>query len=713
MKLKLKNQSLIFITLSLLFFSSLLIAQSNPNIDLDTVKAQKFDTGRMWTFDYPPVEYLEATYGFSPSDDWLEDVRLSALRIPGCTSSFVSEDGLILTNHHCAEGLKRRIQKEGEDLASTGFYAATREEERKVENYYADQLVLIEDVTDEVISAFNSGETEEEKLKLKEEKIEELEKQYSEESGLRCRVVSLYNGGKYSLYGYRRYTDIRLVFIPETQIGYFGGDPDNFTYPRYNLDCSFLRIYDEDGNPIKSDNYFQFSKDGAKKDEVIFTVGNPGRTNRLKTVAQLKYYRDISYRNIAFNLDQVYNSYTDLMNKYPERRDEFFRLRDRIGNSQKSITNTYKGLLNPYLIARKQDFENNLKEAVFANDELNEKYGHVWDAIENTRKEMKEYGPKISAYAQNRFFGSVYFAIADNLIELAEQLKLPDEERSEDYKGIELDSLIERVYPENFNSIVENAKLAIQIDYITLNLGTENKLVEKIFGSKSGEEAAEFVLSSSSLTDKESVMNLAQKNPDEILDSEDPFIYYLMNTRDELKELQELASEVNETEDVHENLLGQAMYEVYGTSIPPDANFTLRLSDGVLQSFDYNGTIAPVKTTFYGLYDRYYSFDKEYPFELPERWENPPSDFDLSTPFNMISTNDIVGGNSGSPIINQNAEVVGLAFDGNIRSLIGNFIFLPKENRCVAVTSQAILEALEHLYDAKGLADELMKGKIE
>lgn len=684
----------------------LLVAQSfNP----DTVKAGKFDTGKMWTFDDPPYDYLKETYNFEADEDWFDHVRLSALRIPGCTASFVSEDGLIMTNHHCAAGLKSRIQQEGEDLNATGFYAATLEDERPLERYFAEQLVLIEDVTNEVLEAFNSGNNDEEKTANRDKKIEEIENTYNEETGLSCSVVSLYNGGRYSLYGYKRHTNIKAVFIPETQIGAFGGDYDNFTYPRYNLDCAFLRIYDDNGNPIKSENFFKWNPNGAPLDDVIFTVGNPGSTSRLSTVSQLEYSRDVQYRNIAFLLNSMYNDLEALKYKYPERADEFERMRTRIGNGQKSINGTYEGLIDPYLIARRKAFENGLKAAVNAKPELQEKYGYVWDAIQDTRDEMREYGPVIAAYTQNRFFGSPYFGFANSIIELAEQLKLPEDERASGFRAEKIDSTINSIFPEEFDDIIANMRLRIQLDYVKMNLGDDNEFVQKLTGGKKGEDAVKYVLSVSSLANREKVLELAKKDAETILESDDPFIYFMLNTREELAEATARAQEIRATEGVLQNLLGQAMYDVYGTSIPPDANFTLRLGDGVLKSFDYNGTKAPVKATFYGMYDRWYGFNKEYPWNLPQKWEDP-SLLDLSTPFNFISTNDLVGGSSGSAVIDRNAELVGIAFDGNIQSLTGDFIYLTKVNRCVAVSSKGMMEAFNKIYKAESLVHELTTG---
>ncbi len=700
-------------TLVLIFFAFVISMNAQSNVNLDTVKAQKFDTGKMWSFDYPPTDYFKKTYNFNADDSWFENVRMSALRIPGCTSSFVSEDGLMMTNHHCARyGFLERIQKPGEDLTTNGFYAATLDEERKIPNYYADQLVLIKDVTEEVQKAAETGANDNEKAKNKEAKIKELTDNLNKETGLIAQVVSLFNGAKYSLYGYKRYTDIRLVFAPDMSIAYFGGDFDNFTYPRYNLDCTFLRAY-ENGKPVNTKNYFQFTTDGIKPGEPIFTVGNPGSTERLKTVAQLEYERDFRYKNSNFLLDSYYNALEALKSVEPSKAEEFEKIRVRIGNSQKVYSAIYQGLCDPYLMARKKDFQRKLQEAVWNNPELKEKYGQVWENIQKTQTELRKISPMISAYSMNRMLSSEYFNIANKVINFANELKKPEDQRGDEYKGARLDTTIDQLFPADFDKALEDTKLGIQADYIRMNLGDNDPLVQKLFGDKNGKDAVEYMLKNSVIATKEGLVKLAKEGADAILNSNDPFIYFINQTQDKLPALREQAKEISNTEQVFDDMLGQAIYYVYGTSIPPDANFTLRISDGTLKSWDYNGTKAPLFTTFYGLYNRWYSFFKEYPWNLHERWHTPPADFDLSTPFNFISTNDIVGGNSGSAIINEKAQVVGLAFDGNMDSIVGNFIYMPHNNRCVAVDARALVNAIDKVYKADRLVNELKAGKMK
>ncbi len=674
-------------------------------VNLDTVKAGKFDTGKMWTFDNPPVDYFEETYGFRPDEMWLNKVRMSALRFASwCSASFVSEDGLVMTNHHCGRGTVTDVQREGEDLHRDGFYAQTLADERRVPELYVDQLVEIADVTKEVQDAINSGSTDEDKMLNKSRKISEIEDR-AKEKGLIGQVITFYKGGKYSLYSFKRYKDVRLVFAPEDQLGFYGGDFDNFTYPRYSLDMTFFRVYDDNGNPLKTENYFKWSPNGAKAGEPVFVVGNPGRTNRLNTVAQLEYARDVQYPAGLSMINGMIDVYKQMLAKHPEKKAE---INDRIfgmTNSQKVYIGMIKGLNDPVLMQRKRDFEKNFRDAINAKPELKEKYGKTWDEIEASRNESKKNANKLNAFSMNPFASSEYFIAAKNLISYAEGNKK--------YQNLEKDSLINEITPDDFDREIAELKLVNQINMIIANLGQNDPLVQKYFGNRKGKDAANYLLGQSNLDDQNGIENFVSKSKEEILNSNDPFINFILETRGQVEEMMASEKALRLKDEVSNQLLGQAIFEVYGTSIPPDATFSLRIADGVVKGYEYNGTIAPHQTTFYGLYDRYHSFGKEYPWwDLPQKWANPPAEFDLEVPMNFVSTNDIIGGNSGSPVINQSAEIVGLAFDGNIESLPGNFIFTTEANRTVNVASQGMMEAIQDLYQAKRLSEELKNGKI-
>lgn len=703
-----KNILYSLILLSAILIAQLASAQTYYGINPDTVKAQKYDMGKMWTFENLPLSYLEEKYDFKPSKELMEKFQKSALKFGGgCSASFVSEDGLIMTNHHCVRGILSTVQRGDENILRDGFFAKSLDDERTVPNLKVEQLIFIKDVTDEIQSEMNEGNTDAEKIELKNKKIDELISKYSDENKeLSFRVISLYNGGKYSLYGYKIYSDIRLVFVPELFVAKLGGDPDNFTYPRYGLDCAFLRAY-ENGKPVKTDFYFSWNMDGVMEDQPVFVVGNPGRTNRINTMAQIEYARDVQYPMVVGMYKEMYKIYEELVNK---TNAEDYKLISRlysIGNGLKVFEGTYKGLLDPFLIARKKDFEKNFRNSVNADPELNKKYGNIWNELVESRQQARKDANRIYAYTISNFYSPEYLKIAKNLVTYAQQLK------NDEISKEKFDSLTSQVFPKDLDKELQEKLLVVQLNIIKNNLPANDKIVQKLIGDNSTLSAAKELLSKSDLTSKEKISKLIEKGSDGILNSDDPFIFYVMNTQNELKDMLDASKMRNEREEILNQMLGEALYKVYGDAIPPDATGTLRFADGIVKGYDYNGTRAPIKTTFYGALDRYYSFDKKFPFSLPKYFENLPEEFDLSTPLNFISTNDIIGGNSGSAVLNVNAEVVGLAFDGNIESLPANFIYTTEANRTVSVSALGMMEAIRDLYKATRLSDELANGKIK
>ena len=699
--------SFIFLITSLSTFSQ------NAFFDADTVKAHNIDMGKMWTFEDVPVDYFDSTYGFKPSSDWLNKVRMSALKFGSwCSSSFVSADGLVMTNHHCVDFITERIQKDGEDIAANGFYAPTLKDERKVPNLFVDQLVLIEDVTEPIQDAIAEGKTDSAKIANKRSKISELQNQYSEDTGLICKVTELYSGGKYSLYGYRRYKDVRMVLVNERAVGLYGGDPDNFTYPRYDADFAFLRVYDDDGKPLHTENYYKWSPNGAKPGEPLFVVGNPGRTERVKTVSQMLFERDYRYKASDYMLNGVVNILENEMVNHPEKKKELEGSTFYLANSAKVYKGVYKALIDPYFIARKQAFEKSFRAKINANPELKAQYGHLWNAIDTIQSEYRKHAGEVTAFTINPRLSPAYFTIAQQVVKYAKQMKLPEDKRNPMYKGDDLEKTVDGIFPSKFDKSVEDQKTELEVNLITMYLPKDHPIVKDLFNGLTGKAAVDYMLSKSHITSKIALLEFLKNSPEDILNSDDPFIRFIQITQQQLKKYNAEFKEAHKTERVLVNQLGRALFDVYGTTIPPDATFTLRISDGVMKGYRYNGTLAPLFTTFYGLYNRYYGHEKKYPWALPERWANPPKDMKLNTPYNFISTNDIVGGNSGSPVINKNAEIVGIAFDGNIESLPGTFLYSPVANRTVSVASQGIEELLNTLLQAKRIAKELRLGHI-
>lgn len=680
---------------NLLLIFVLFISTSFPQ----ETKSDKFDIGKMWTFESAPVDYFAQTYNFRPTKEWLDNVRLSAIRFGnGCSSSFISEDGLVMTNHHCGRGYVTQISLPGEKLSETGFFAQTLNEERLVPGLYVDQLIKVIDVTKDVQDAMESGSTDAEKQKAKNDKIKEIEAKYSTELNLKCNIITFYNGGMYSLYCYKRYTDVRLVFAPENYIAHFGGDPDNFTYPRYDFDCMFFRVY-ENGKPMKTPNHFTWSKNGATIGEPLFVIGNPGSTERLKTYAQLEFARDYTVPSRLESLDFMCDFLINFLSKYPERTQRYQDGLFGNQNSQKVFRGQLKALNDAVMMARKKDFEDNIKSIVNNDPALKSKYGNVWSEIEKALDEYKLFYNELSGYELIQRNSSRHFA--------AGKLIFKNADNGKETK----DSLINAIYDKS-DTEYSNGLLDKEIDIILTKLGKNYTAIKNVFGDKIKSEIVDYILEKSSFTTKEKALAFSKKSSQEILSSDDPLIRLLSETNQRRDELLAKQKDILVRIDVNSAMLGRVLFDIYGTTIPPDATLTLRISDGTIKSYPYNGTIAPPFTTFFGIYDRYYSHGKKYPWMLPDRWLNPPKEFNPATQYNLATTNDIIGGNSGSPLINTNAEVVGLVFDGNIESLPGRYIYTTELNRTVAIDSRGLMEAIKNLYKAVRLSDEIANGKI-
>jgi hypothetical protein len=429
-------------------------------------------------------------------------------------------------------------------------------------------------------------------------------------------------------------------------------------------------------------------------------------------MSQLEFMRDFTYRNLNFLTNGKVKYYNELIVEDSTNRRKYEDNMLMVGNGAKVFKYSYQFLTDEYSMARKRDFENKFKAAVHGDENLNKLYGHLWEGIETVNNEFREYAAEISAYRISKRSSSDYFLIAKDLINLVRQLEKPEADRAKAYVGTKLDTTIQEIFPSDLNIIETDKELRLQAEYMMLNLGEDNPLMQRMYGGNHGDAIIDFVKSKSVITTAEGVESLAKQGANAILNSNDPFISFILSTEDRFSELMKKQKEAKVTEKVFENELGRAIFEVYGTTIPPDATFTLRISDGELKSYNYNGTIAPVQTTFYGMYDRYYSNDAKYPWGLPERWLHPKEGFDMSTQYNFISTNDITGGNSGSPVINKEAEIIGAAFDGNIESIPGNYLYNKNDNRTVSVSSEAILQILKYIGNANRIADELEAGAI-
>ena len=668
------------------------------------------ETGKMWTFDVPPLEYWAQRYNFRPSQAWLDHARLSTARIPGCTASFVSSDGLIMSNHHCARGCAEAVTRQGEDLLTNGFFAATRAEERACPNFVVDQLVEISDVTAQVSAAVPAGATADRAAALRSETVRAIQERCDASAPkTHCEVITMYRGGQYKLYRFHRWTEARLVFVPETQAASFGGDPDNFTYPRHDLDMSFLRVY-ENGQPAHMEHFYRWSANGSREGDLVFVVGNPGNTSRLETIAELEYQRDVAFPSALLSLNSQVAVYQDLAQLGPERataaRNTLFYLQ----NSQKAVTGYQSGLLDSRLLDRKRAWERDFRARVNANPELRRQYAAAWDNLQRITTEQRTLDVRRRYYAFGAF-GSRLLNYAGGLVRLPVETAKPDSARLPQYRDANRPN-IERMLgsPAPVDTAQEIRLLSSWLTAMASELPATDPVRRQALGDRAPLDAARAMVQASQMGNADQRRALLQGGAAAVAASTDPFIQ-LARVIDPLsRPIIARWTALQNEQSQNDELVARALLAVFGNRVAPDATFSLRISDGEVRRYPYNGTYAPAYTTFYGVYDRSIGFGGESPWDLTPKWQAAREHVNLATPFNAVSTNDITGGNSGSPVINRDGEIVGLIHDGNIEQLPLDFIFFETYGRSVWVDSRGIVEALRHVYDAGTLADELTRG---
>ena len=665
----------------------------------------------MWTFNNVPRAEIKKKYGFEVTDVWLKKVQLASVRFnSGGSGAFVSADGLVLTNHHIASDVLQKISTAENDYNKDGFHARTRQQEVKAPDLELNQLISIEDVTERVTSAVKPGASATDANAARRAAIANIEKESKERTGLRSDVVTLYQGGQYNLYRYKVYTDVRLVFAPEFAIAFFGGDPDNFMFPRFDLDMALFRVYEND-KPLKVEHYFKWSKEGTKEGDLVFVPGNPGSTARLNTVAHLEYLRDNGLPFVVKMLNrehEVLARYRALGEEQARRaQEDFFS----IENSLKALSGELEGLRDKTLIAKKAKAEDALRRTVAADPRKQKEYSDAWDNIAKGRAGLKSYYRQYSLIGSGAGFNSDLFAKARTIVRMAAESPKPNAERLPEYTDARRASLELGLYsPAPIFDDLEKIKLADSLAFMRDELGADDPTVKKVLGGKTPEARAAELIDGTKLKDVAYRKQLVAAGSKGIEESTDPMIVLARSIDDVARALRKrYETEVQATERTNYAKVSRALFDVEGTRLYPDATFTLRLSYGAVKGYQENGKLVPPFTTFEGLYKRSAEHGNKFPFELPPRWIEKKSALDMRTRFNFVSTNDIIGGNSGSPVINKNAELVGLIFDGNIQSLVGNFVYDETQNRAVSVDSRAMIEALRKLYGATEVADELMK----
>ncbi|MBX7061395.1 MAG: S46 family peptidase [Pyrinomonadaceae bacterium] len=654
----------------------------------------------MWTFDNPPLKQWKERYNFVPPAGWLDKVRLASVRLnDGGSSSFVSPNGLIITNQHVASGQLSKMSTKEKDYVKDGFYAPTLAEEVKAADLEANVLMSYEDVSAKVQAA-NSSEQ-------KKAVMADIEKDCAAKTQLKCEVISFYSGGEYWLYRFKKYTDLRIVFAPEEQISFFGGDYDNFTYPRYDLDITFLRAY-ENGKPAVTPNYFKFSETGAADGEFIVVPGNPGSTARLSTVAQLAYQRDVGNPL----LEATWNTRLSAYETYGKQSAEQFRQAHSgirsLRNSLKRLAGQEEGLLNPRQFATKVAEEKDLRDKLAAKPDLNKLYAPAWTDLEKAYSHLPAKAPQL---AFSTISVSRLGSIASQIVRYTEETAKPNDERYDEYRDNRLDSLKfsllskAPIYPA-----MEEATLTAWLTKAKEVLGVNDPFIKAAIGDAEVSEVVGRAVRETKLTDPAARKALLDGGKAAVAASTDPMITLARRIEPVIRELRAWnEANIASVETSAGERISKARFAVYGKSIPPDANFNLRLSYGRVKGYEEDTTLVPDHTTFFGLYDRALSFREMSPFDLPQRYKDMKGKFDMSAALNFVYTADTIGGNSGSPVINAKAEFCGINFDSNIQKLSNKYWYVEENEggRAVGVHSQGILEALRHIYETKELVAEL------
>jgi Peptidase S46 len=687
------------------FLAALLLAL----FSLQTLHFTALADEGMWTFNNIPRAEIKKKYGFEVTDEWLKNVRLASVRFNnGGSGSFVSPTGLVLTNYHIVEDIVSDVSTPEKDLAKEGFVAKTRADEIKAPGLELNQLMSIEDVTTRVNGAVKAGASDADAFAARRAEIAAIEGESLKATGLRSDVVTLYQGGQYNLYRYKKYTDVRVVFVPEFQAAFFGGDPDNFNFPRFNIDMALVRVYEND-QPVKAEHYFKWSTTGAKEGSLVFVTGHPGSTSRLDTVAHLEQLRDTSIPIILRLLERR----ETMLKKYMAMGEEQTRQAQSELNSIQNALKVYRGQLaglkDPSLLARKTKEEQALRKSIAANPERQKMYGDAWDAIAKAHKAYPTYVRERRIFDQAGGFNSTLFNYARSLVRLAAENEKPNAERLPEFTDARRASLEHSLYAETpVYEDFEKLKLADSLGFMVELLGADHELVKQVLAGKTPEARADELISGTKLKDAAYRKELAAGGLKAIEDSTDPMIVVARTIDAKAREARKrYESEVTGVERTNYAKIARALFETEGTKLYPDATFTLRLSYGAVEGYTENGKKVAPFTTLGGLYARSESFKQQFPYNLPPRWLEKKSAVDLNTPFNFVSTNDIIGGNSGSPTINQNGELVGLIFDGNIQSLVGDFMYDGSVNRAISVDSRGMLEVLKKVFGANHIAAEL------
>jgi hypothetical protein len=675
----------------------------------------------MWLFNAPPLKQLKEKYQFEPTQQWLEHLQKASVRFnSGGSGSFVSANGLVITNHHVGADTLQKISDPQHNYLKDGFYARTPADEIKSTDLELNVLISIEDVTARVNGAVKPGMTNDQASSARNSVIAVIEKESKDKTGLRSDVVTLYQGGAYHLYRYKRYDDVRLVFAPEQQIAFYGGDPDNFEYPRYDLDICIFRVY-ENGQPAKIDHYLKWNSSGPSDGELTFVSGSPGKTDRQLTLAELADTRD---RHLPYLL-QIFNRREVLGLAYSARSFENARkARDDLfgdQNNRKRYDGYLAGLLDPQTWSALQAREQKLRDAIARDPKLRPAAG-AYDRIKHAQAEIAKNAMLYNYLEQERpipvgyrgpraFFGNL-FKYARLLLRAVDERAKPNGQRIPQFRDSSRESLeLELFSSEPVYEDYEILRLTDSLTDFASQFGGDNPLVKKVLAGKSPHDRAVELVSGTKLKDVAVRKDLYGKGAAALQAAHDPMIDLARLVDGPAREAKKIYDAQDEIKKQAYGEIAKARFAIEGTGSYPDATFTLRLSYGTVRGFEQDGKQIPAFTDFAGLYQRSAEHENKPPFDLPQRWIDKKSSLNLATHFDFVSDADIIGGNSGSPVVNKANEFVGIIFDGNIQSLVLDCIYTDTQARAVSVDSASITEALRKVYDAQPLVDELLAGK--
>jgi hypothetical protein len=672
----------------------------------------------MWLFNAPPLKQFKEKYQFEPTPQWLDHLQKSSVRFnSGGSGSFVSANGLVITNHHVGADCLQKFGDEQHNYLRDGFYANTQAEEKKCVDLELNVLMSIEDVTARVNGAVKSGMGGEQAANARKAVIAAIEKESKEKTRLRSDVVTLYQGGAYHLYRYKRYDDVRLVFAPEQQIAFYGGDPDNFEYPRYDLDICIFRVY-ENGQPARIDNFLKFNPSGPSDGELIFVSGHPGKTDRQLTLDELADTRDryLPYVLRMFNRREVLESaYSarSFENARKAREDLF-----GVQNNRKRYDGYLAGLSDPQIWSQLKAREQKLRDAITRDPKLKSTIT-AYDRIKRAQAEiaknapvynyLEQERPSIIGYRQPRAFVSDLFKYARLLLRAVDERAKPNGERLPQFRDSARESLELELF--STEAVYDDYEILLLTDSLTdfaSQFGENNPLVQKVLAGKSPHARAVELVSGTKLKDVAVRKDLYSKDAAALEAAHDPMLDLARLIDGPAREARKLYDAQEEIKKEAYAEIAKARFAIEGTGSYPDATFTLRLSYGTVRGYEQDGKQIPAFTDFAGLYQRSAEHDNKPPFDLPQRWIDRKASLNLATKFDFVSDADIIGGNSGSPVVNKNNEFVGIIFDGDIQSLVLDCIFTDTQARAVSVDSAAIIEALRKVYDADALAGELL-----